>query len=85
MKRTCWSFTSQGLCSIGQDDIVFLLECLDGETVPPSEVFHHIALLSEQANQGTVIFNMLGGCNLIFKGLIHCCEVLLVVMLLQCG
>jgi len=54
MRRTCWSFTSRGLCTVGQDDIVILLECLPDETLPPTDVFQHIALLYDQASQGIV-------------------------------
>ena len=53
MRRTCWSFTTRGLCTVGQDEAVVLLECLQDETVPPPDVFHHIAMLYEQASQGS--------------------------------
>ena len=57
MRRTCWSFTSRGLCTVGQDDIVILLEHLPDETVPPVDVLHHIALLYDQASQGATRSN----------------------------
>jgi len=56
MRRTCWSFTSRGLCTVGQDDVVILLESLPDETLPPPDVFQHIALLYDQASQGIVAF-----------------------------
>ena len=52
MRRTCWNFTTRGLCTVGQDEVVVLLECLPDEFVPPPDVFHHIDMLYEQACQG---------------------------------
>ena len=54
MRQTCWSFSTKGLCTVGQDEVVVLLECLPDETVPPPDVFHHIAMLYEQASQGSL-------------------------------
>jgi len=55
MRRTCWSFTTKGLCTVGQDEVAVLLECLPDEAVPAPDVFHHIAMFYEQASQGSFV------------------------------
>ena len=50
--RTCWCFTTKGLCLVGQDEIVFLLEVLPDEKTIPTDIFHHINQLYELAGNG---------------------------------
>jgi len=54
MRQTCWNITTRGLCTVGQDEVVILLERLPHETIPPQDVFHHIAMLYDQASQGSL-------------------------------
>jgi len=77
MRRTCWSFTSRGLCTVGQDDVVVLMECLPDETLPPTDVFQHVALLYEQASQGLVSFCFTGveWIGITERSLYHSCVI----------
>ena len=46
--KLCWNFATRGLTSVGQDEVVVLLEVLDDEQLPPREVFTmlQVSLLS---------------------------------------
>ena len=37
--KLCWNFATRGLTSVGQDEVVVLLEVLEDEQLPPREVF----------------------------------------------
>ncbi|XP_067937820.1 uncharacterized protein [Watersipora subatra] len=50
--RQCWCFSSNGLNTVSQDEVVFLLECLPEESSIPKDVFHFYKMLYQQAAAG---------------------------------
>lgn len=67
VRRKCWSFTTNGMRWVAQDEIVILLEQEPtaseddsaNETLPPSDVFYHLLSIYEDAmNKHHVIVNL---------------------------
>ena len=67
VRRKCWSFTTNGMRWVAQDEIVILLEqeptaSEEGsadEALPPSDVFYHLLSIYEDAmNKHHVIVNL---------------------------
>ncbi|XP_064604177.1 zinc finger FYVE domain-containing protein 9-like isoform X2 [Liolophura sinensis] len=56
--RQCWCFTSKGLCTVGQDEVVIVLECLQDEITLPMDIFHHLQSLYESASKGNTVSDM---------------------------
>ena len=56
--KLCWNFATRGLTSVGQDEVVILLEVEEGETLPPREVFTMLQALYEQAGAGNPVTEM---------------------------
>ena len=50
--QLCWNFASRGLTSVGQDEVVVVLQCEPDEQLPPRDVFDTIQQLYEQAGAG---------------------------------
>ncbi|KAF2359595.1 Smad anchor for receptor activation Smad-binding domain [Trinorchestia longiramus] len=50
-----WSVASRGLCGVGQEELVLLLEALPGETHPPPDVFAYFYSVYQQANKGNLV------------------------------
>lgn len=50
--RTIWNFRSQGLASVGQDEVVFLLIRNEDECLPPRDIFDQIQSIYEAARGG---------------------------------
>jgi hypothetical protein len=48
MGKFVWNFASRGLTSVGQDEIVILLEVEEEETLPPRDIFLLIQTIYEQ-------------------------------------
>ena len=48
MGMLVWNFASGGLTSVGQDEIVILLELEEEETLPPRDIFTLIQSVYEQ-------------------------------------
>ena len=48
MGKLVWNFASGGLTSVGQDEIVILLELEEEETLPPRDIFTLIQSVYEQ-------------------------------------
>jgi hypothetical protein len=48
-----WNFASRGLTSVGQDEIVILLEVEEEETLPPRDIFTLIQSIYEQVVHGS--------------------------------
>jgi hypothetical protein len=47
VKKPCWILTTQGFCTVGQDELVYIIECYnesDGikEDKIPKQLFVHI-------------------------------------------
>ena len=64
MNRVCWCFTTKGMCTVGQDEIVVVLECLPDEKDIPRDLFCHFNTVYEEAGKGMHI-----GCLTKYK---HC-------------
>ncbi|XP_038066295.1 uncharacterized protein LOC119736358 [Patiria miniata] len=58
VNRTCWCFSTKGMATVGQDEIVIVLECLPDEKAIPKDIFHHLQSLYEQASRGTTVSHM---------------------------
>uniref|UniRef100_A0A6A7G1P4 Zinc finger FYVE domain-containing protein 16-like n=1 Tax=Hirondellea gigas TaxID=1518452 RepID=A0A6A7G1P4_9CRUS len=54
-----WSIGTRGLCGVGQEELVLLLEALPGELHPPTDVFAYFYSVYQQANKGNLV-NELG-------------------------
>ena len=51
--RTCWCFTSKGMATVGQDEVVIVLECLPDEQTLPLDMFKHFQSIYVEASRGT--------------------------------
>jgi len=51
-KKQCWCFTSHGLNTVSQDEVVLVLDCLPDENYIPRDVFHLYKMLYQQAATG---------------------------------
>ena len=47
-----WNIATRGLCTVGQEEMVILLEVAPGEKHPPRDVFAFFHTVYQQANQG---------------------------------
>ena len=52
MGRVVWCFTTRGMCNVGQEEIVLLLECSGHENTVPKDVFIHFQTVFEEASKG---------------------------------
>lgn len=50
-----WCVASRGLCGVGQEELVLLLEALPGETHPPPDLFAFFYSVYQQANKGNLV------------------------------
>ena len=50
INKMVWNFASRGLTSVGQDEIVILLEADDDEILPPRDIFLTIQAIYEQVD-----------------------------------
>lgn len=58
VNRVCWSFTTQGMCTVGQDEIVIILESLPEEDMIPLDIFRHLYHVYEEAGKGITVSDM---------------------------
>jgi len=58
INKMVWNFASRGLTSVGQDEIVILLEADDDEILPPRDIFLTIQAIYEQAGAGQPVVEM---------------------------
>jgi len=58
INKLCWNFATRGLTSVGQDEVVILLEVGEDEQLPPREVFTMLQALYEQAGAGSPVAEM---------------------------
>lgn len=42
INKWAWCFSTDGLMSVGQDEILYLIEMIDDEKTVPVDIFHHI-------------------------------------------
>lgn len=53
VKKFCWVFVTQGLCTIGSDELVFIIECYDqNDEKIPKQMFVHIMDIFSRALKG---------------------------------
>lgn len=50
-----WNMATRGLCTVGQEELVVLLEVAPGETKPPKCLFSYFTTVYQQANQGNLV------------------------------
>ncbi|XP_042216035.1 uncharacterized protein LOC121862108 isoform X6 [Homarus americanus] len=50
-----WNIATRGLCTVGQEEMVVLLEVAPGETHPPRDIFAFFHTVYQQANQGNLV------------------------------
>ncbi|ESO88131.1 hypothetical protein LOTGIDRAFT_193725 [Lottia gigantea] len=55
VKRSVWCFTSRGMCTVGQNEIIILLEVVEDELSPPRDIFMQYSNIYEEASKGNVI------------------------------
>lgn len=55
INKIVWNFASRGLTSVGQDEVVILLEAEEEEQLPPRDVYIAIQALYEQVNVSILI------------------------------
>lgn len=53
VNKICWCFTTKGMCTIGQDEVIVVLECLPDENTAPMDVFRHLSFIYDEASKGT--------------------------------
>ncbi|XP_781105.3 uncharacterized protein LOC575625 isoform X1 [Strongylocentrotus purpuratus] len=58
VNRTCWCFSTKGLSTVGQDEVVIVLECLPDEKTIPRDIFCHLYSLYEDAKRGNTVTDM---------------------------
>ncbi|CAG9857615.1 unnamed protein product [Phyllotreta striolata] len=55
IKKTAWCFSTEGLINVGQDELVYVLEFIDGESTVPKDIFYHVNSIYADAVKGTSI------------------------------
>ncbi|XP_042896619.1 zinc finger FYVE domain-containing protein 9 [Parasteatoda tepidariorum] len=53
--KECWCFTSCGFCSVGQDEVMIILERIPEETSIPRDIFKFFTLVYDNACKGTTV------------------------------
>lgn len=56
--KTCWCFVTRGMGSVGQDEMVILLELLLDEKSVPYDIFYHFIDIYNDASKGITIPGM---------------------------
>nr|XP_022906434.1 zinc finger FYVE domain-containing protein 9 [Onthophagus taurus] len=55
VNKQIWCFSTEGFLSVGQDEIVYLIELTDGETCLPIDIFNHLNIIYNDALKGTTV------------------------------
>jgi MAD (mothers against decapentaplegic) interacting protein len=63
VKKPCWILTTQGFCTVGQDELVYIIECYnesDGikEDKIPKQLFVHILDIYSKVTKGQILNSM---------------------------
>ncbi|KAI4455345.1 zinc finger fyve domain-containing protein [Holotrichia oblita] len=58
INKKAWCFSTEGLISVGQDEIVYVIELMEDEKSVPVDVFHHINSIYNDAVKGTTVTEM---------------------------
>lgn len=56
INKKAWCFSTEGLISVGQDEVVYVIELIDDEKFVPVDVFHHINVIYNDAVKGAHIY-----------------------------
>ena len=59
VSKLVWNFASRGLTSVGQDEVVILLEAEDDENLPPRDIFVVIQSIYEQVLLKFNVYNFM--------------------------
>jgi len=54
VNRVVWCFTTQGMASVGQEELVIILETAPDDAAPPRDIFIHLNNVYEDASKGIV-------------------------------
>lgn len=55
INKVSWCFSTEGLITVGQDEVVYLLEFSEDDKVVPKDVFLHINNIYTDAVRGTTL------------------------------
>ena len=55
MNHVVWCFTTQGMVSVGQEEIVTALEVSPDEATVPRDIFTHLYSIYEEAGKGNYV------------------------------
>lgn len=58
INKQAWCFATDGLINVGQDEIVILLELIEGEKTVPKDIFFHINNIYSDAVKGLKKFSV---------------------------
>ncbi|XP_013412068.1 zinc finger FYVE domain-containing protein 16 isoform X2 [Lingula anatina] len=58
VNRVCWTFSTKGMCTVGQDEVVIILECLPDEKEVPRDIFCHFQNMYEEAGKGNTVSDL---------------------------
>ena len=53
VNRVCMCFSTKGMCTVAQDEIVIILQCLPDEKTVPRDIFVHLFNVYDSAAKGT--------------------------------
>lgn len=56
--KECWCFTSHGLCAVGQDEVMVILERTPGENILPRGIIKLFTHIYDSASKGKT-YNLL--------------------------
>ena len=55
MDRVVWCFSTRGMVTSGQEELVIVLETLPDEDTMPRDIFCHFSTVYEEASKGSCI------------------------------
>ncbi|XP_067137387.1 zinc finger FYVE domain-containing protein 9 isoform X2 [Centruroides vittatus] len=56
--KECWCFTSNGLNTVGQDEVMVIIERLSNENTIPRDIFRFFNMLYDNASKGVTVGNL---------------------------
>nr|KAG5713953.1 hypothetical protein BaRGS_020281 [Batillaria attramentaria] len=58
VNRVVWCFTTRGMITVGQEELVMVLETLPDEDTIPRDIFCHFSTVYDEAGKGNTVTNM---------------------------
>eukprot|EP00058_Branchiostoma_floridae_P021399 XP_002606889.1 hypothetical protein BRAFLDRAFT_91658 [Branchiostoma floridae] len=55
VNRLCWCFSTRGMHTVSQDEVVILLEAMPDDDVIPRDIFAHLQMVYEEAGKGNTV------------------------------